>query len=155
MKQKQEDKKKIAINCFRKEGGAMMGGEERKGPGKKEHLSQLVPSRKMEKANKAKKDSGKKGNESASKSTINNDKNNCCCDKDGGAGGRKKGGKKGDMAPPELKIELNLTTTCVNDKYTDRMHITIALLTIFGISAMAKLICGSASYPNHEFRLLL
>mmetsp|Transcript_66228 Transcript_66228/g.98132 ORF Transcript_66228/g.98132 Transcript_66228/m.98132 type:complete len:204 (+) Transcript_66228:92-703(+) len=44
------------------------------------------------------------------------DKNGCCCD--GGTGGGKKTGKKGDAAPPELKVELNLTTTYVNDEYT-------------------------------------
>eukprot|EP00957_Ditylum_brightwellii_P103123 7859577-Ditylum_brightwellii.AAC.1 len=47
---------------------------------------------------------------------LNNDKHDCCCDKDSGAGGRKKGGKKGKVASPELTIELNLTTTYVNDK---------------------------------------
>eukprot|EP00957_Ditylum_brightwellii_P117614 8970608-Ditylum_brightwellii.AAC.1 len=45
--------------------------------------------------------------------------------------------EKGDMDPPELKIELNLMATYTNDEYTHLILITMALLKRFGTSAMA------------------
>eukprot|EP00957_Ditylum_brightwellii_P121812 9289408-Ditylum_brightwellii.AAC.1 len=109
--------------------GSMMGDMGKKGSGKKGSgpgkglkgcniCPEWSPAVQMERAKKAKKESemaGKKGSGSASpggssqkKRRLNNDKdeNDCCCDKDGG--GKKKTGK--DAAPPELKVELNLTT---------------------------------------------
>jgi len=117
--------------------GSMMGDMGKKGPGGKKGMKgcdicpEWSPARVMERAKKAKKESeiaGKKGSGSASpggsskKRRLNNDKNECCCDKDEKDcccdSGKKGGGKKGDAAPPELKVELNLTTTFVNDEYT-------------------------------------
>eukprot|EP00957_Ditylum_brightwellii_P180619 13758307-Ditylum_brightwellii.AAC.1 len=122
----------LASTASGKKGSTMMGEDGKKGPGKKglkgcNICPEWSPAIQMEKAKKAKKDSAKKGDESASpggslhKRRLNDDKdeNGCCCD--GGTGGGKKMGKKGDAATPELKVELNLTTTYVNDKY---MHQT-------------------------------
>eukprot|EP00957_Ditylum_brightwellii_P180618 13758306-Ditylum_brightwellii.AAC.1 len=122
-------RRRLTHTASGKKGSAMMGEEGKKGPGKKGNKGcnicpEWSPAVQMEKAKKAKKDSKKKVDESASpggsshKRRLNhdNDKNDCCCDD--GAAGRKKTGKKGDAAPPELKVELNLTTAYVNDEYT-------------------------------------